>query len=110
MSPYGKVSVLVKSRRVPVRTVTLVRPIYSSSGLFLGSQTQQAVVYDTAFDESHAKAIREGRRLSCNLSLDFEVVDRSKVSPFRRLLSRFARSAEEGPSLVLSPSSAVAAR
>lgn len=108
MSQEGKVSVIVKSRRVPVRTVTLWRPIYSTSGLLVGSQVQRRVVYGSAFDESHAQAIKEGKKLSCNLDLGFEVVDRSKLGPLRRLALRFLGSPEVKPSVILAPGTALA--
>jgi hypothetical protein len=110
MSQEGKVSVVVQSRRVPVRTVMYSRPIYSPTGLIFGNQTQHAVVYDMAFDESHARAIKEAKRLSCDLDLDFEVIDRSKFSPLRRFLSRIAGGPQPQPSLVLAPNSSVGSR
>ena len=105
MSTDGKVSVLVKSRRVPVRTLSLQRPIYLPSGLMVGSQLQRVVVYGTALDPSQAQAIKEGKRLSCSLDLDFEVIDSSKASPFRRLFMRLSGAGPQ-PSLILVPNTA----
>lgn len=100
MTPEGKVRVLVRSKKVPLRTFEVRRPLYSSSGVLLGSQTARGVVYGTSLDDSHAKAIEEGRKLSCNLGLELEVVDRSSMNPLRRVLSAVSRGSQ-GASLVL---------
>lgn len=107
MSPEGKVRVLVRSRRVPVRTVTISRPIVSVGGLIVGTQTTSAIVYDTSYDDQHSRAIRAAKKLSCNLDLDFEIVDRSKSNPIRRLISALAGGQSRSPSLTVEPLSPV---
>ena len=51
MSPDGKVRVIVTSRKVPIRTIELRRPLYSQSGLLVGTQTSQAGLYENSFDD-----------------------------------------------------------
>jgi hypothetical protein len=103
MSPDGKVRVLVRSRNVPTRTITFSRPIISLSGLPMGTQTSRAVVFETSFDEHNRKAIREAKKLSCNLDLALEIIDRSKLNPLRRIISAFAGPQSHSPSLVITP-------
>lgn len=107
MTPEGKVRVLVRSKKVPLRTFEVRRPVYSSSGVLLGSQTDHGVLYATSLDDSHAKAIEEGRKLSCNLGLELEVVDRSGLNPFRRVFSALS-GGYRGPSVVLTAAPAEA--
>jgi hypothetical protein len=102
MSAEGSVRVVVASKRSPVRTVNLVRPIYSPTGVLLGSQSSVAVLYGSTLDTSHVRAIKEARRLSCNLGLKLEVVDRSSSNPLRRLISGLVRRRAPA-SLILSP-------
>ena len=105
MRPDGKVRVLVRSRNVPVRTVMFTRPIISISGLSVGTQTSTAVVFESSYDEHDRRAISEAKKLSCNLNLAFEIIDRSKLGPLRRIVSAIAGSPSRTPSLVLTSSS-----
>ena len=105
MSPDGKVRVLVRSRKVPTRTIELRRPLYSQSGVMVGTQISQAVLYENSFDVSHQRAIEEAKKLSCNLGLDLEVVDRSTWNPLRRIVSALSGSHTPRPSVVLTPPS-----
>jgi hypothetical protein len=88
MSFTGKVRVMVRSRRVPVETAVIGRPIITPHGMF-GTVPKRTIVYRTKFDQSDEEAIQEGRRLSSDLGLDLEVVDLSRLNPFRRLASSF---------------------
>jgi len=87
MKPEGKVRVFVRSRKIPARIVDVRTPVFSPSGIYVGIARDRHIVYETVLDEEHRKAIDEGRRLSCNLGLELEVVDRAKSGPFRRALS-----------------------
>ncbi len=107
MSPEGKVRVLVRSKRVPARTVTINRPIVSASGLIVGMQKTMGVVYDTSYDDQHRRAIQAAKKLSCNLDLELEIVDRSRSNPLMRLISALARRQPDSPSLTVEPLSRV---
>jgi hypothetical protein len=103
MSPEGKVQVRVKSRRVPVRTVEVLEPLFSPSGVFMGTRRSKLVLYDNALNQEHQRAIDEGRRLSCHLGFELEVVDSSRSGFFRRMLSSLGRGASESPALMVAP-------
>jgi len=104
MSLNSKVKVVVRSRKVPVRTVDFSLPSYSPSGVFIGLQTRRAVLYDTSLDATHRKAIEEGRRLSDTLGLQLEVVDASKSGLFARVLAMLGRNGLDHPAVVVAPS------
>jgi hypothetical protein len=104
MSRGGQVRVLVESRQVPVRVLEFQRPVFSASGLLMGTETSRGLVYATSLDDSHRKAIEEGKRLSRNLGLDLKVVDRKNLNPLRRLFSGIS-SVDPKPSLVLATGS-----
>jgi hypothetical protein len=103
MSPEGKVKVVVRSRRVPIRTADFSQPMFSPSGVFMGTRNNRLVVYGTSLDPDQKRAIQEGRGLSCRLDLDLEVVDRGKSGIFGRILS-LGRPAPTRPTIVVSPS------
>ena len=103
MSSNGKVQVLVRTRRVPIGTATLSTPVYSMSGVLLGSTTSRIVLYGTQLDESHRNAIRESHNLSRKLGLDLEVVDASKSGPLGRLLSLLRRGISRQPAFLVVP-------
>lgn len=104
MKAEGRVQVVVRSRRVPVGTISRTEPIYSASGVLVGSVPTQFVLYGRALDEEHRRAIDEGQRLACNLGLEFEVVDESKTGLFRRMLSFLGGNGSGNASVVVSPS------
>jgi hypothetical protein len=108
MSSEGRVRVLVESRSVPTRTIEFYRPIYSPTGLLVGSERSSAVVYEPSYDSSHERAIEEGRKLSSDLGLGLEVVDKSRWNPVRRLVSALATGSARRPTLVLPLQSAIA--
>ena len=101
----GKVQVVVRSRRVPTSLVSISQPVYTLSGIRLGSQKIQRLVYGSVFDEEHQEAIEEGRKLADRLGLDLEVVDTSKLGLARRILASLGGNLSQGPALVVSPSS-----
>lgn len=103
MSPDGKVKVVVRSRRVPVRTVDVRVPVFSTSGVFMGTRSNRLVLYGSALDDNHKRAIEEGQKLSCSLGLDLEVVDASKSGLFRRMLSLLGLGGSELPALTVAP-------
>jgi hypothetical protein len=100
----GKVRVIVRSRKVPSRTIDLTEPVYSTSGMLMGTRRNRLVVYEDVLDDAHKKAIEEGRRLSCDLGLELEVVDRSKAGLFRRLLTTMVGGGYAHVNVVVSPS------
>jgi len=109
VSPDGTIRVFVSSRKVPARRIAIHRPVYSPSGVVLGTQTNYSVVYEKELADSHQRVIEEAKKLSCNLGLTLEVIDRSISSPFRRLISTITGG--RTPQLVLSfnPSDSAAA-
>jgi hypothetical protein len=84
MIASGKVRVIVRSRKVPVSTTVLQHPSYSQSGVLIGSEPHRVVLYEDRFDPEHLEAIENGRKLSGDLGLGFEVVDLSRSSRLRR--------------------------
>jgi len=105
MISKGKVQVVVASRRVPIRLVSISQPVYTPSGIRLESLKDLRVVYGSELDQEHKRAIEEGRRLANRLGLELEVVDTSKAGVFRRILSSLGGGLLRGPTLVVSPQS-----
>lgn len=103
MSKEGKIRVVVRSQRVPVGTTTVTMPVYTASGFRVSSVTRRYVLYETRLDHAHRNAIEKGKRLSCDLGLALEVVDRSRSGLVRRLLG-LGRGGSETPSVLISPS------
>lgn len=103
MSPDGKVRVFVRSHKVPIRTVEVREPIFSTSGVFMGTRRSQRVVYGSAMCEDYRRAIEEGRKLCCNLDLEFEVVDSGKSGFLRRAISSLRPGNSARPVVVISP-------
>ena len=103
MSSNGKVQVLVRSRRVPIGTTVVTTPIYSASGMLLGSDSKRVVIYGTRLDESHRNAIEEGFTLSRKLGLELEVVDAAKSGLLRRVISLVRRGASRQPAFRVAP-------
>jgi len=102
MTSRGKVQVVVASRRVPTRTVSISQPIYTMSGIRIGFQKDLRVVYGSELDREHRRAIEEGRSLANRLGLELEVVDRSKAGVFGRIRSSLGGGLPRGPTLVVS--------
>jgi len=109
MSSSGKVRVVVRTRRVPVGTALISAPVFSASGVVIGSRTDRMVVFDSRLDEAHRRAINEGRRLSCALGLELEVIDSAKRGGLRGVLS-YLGGRSGGPTIVVSPSTEPASR
>jgi len=103
----GKIRVTVRSRKVPSRTVDFTEPVYSTSGVLMGTRSNRLIIYDDVLDEAQRKAIEEGRKLSCTLGLDLEVIDRSNASLFSRVLSRLSRDGSTHISVDVTPSRGV---
>jgi hypothetical protein len=103
MNPDDKIQVVVRTCQVPVGTIMVAVPTYTTSGVFLGLRTNRAVLFDTMLDDSHQKAIKEGHRLSCKLGLEFEVVDASKLGILKRALLSAQRRTSPGPALLVAP-------
>jgi len=101
----GKIRVIVRSRRVPSGTLDLTEPVYSTSGMLMGTRRNRLVTYDDVLDDAHKKAIEEGRRLSCDLGLDLEVVDAARRGILGRVRSSLGRGHGRGPTLEITPSS-----
>jgi hypothetical protein len=87
MRSDGKIRVVVRSRKVPLRTFDFTEPVYSPLGVLMGARSSRLVAYDYILDEQHMKALEEGQRLACNLGLELEVIDRAKSGLLGRVLS-----------------------
>ncbi|GEM_PF-4506336 len=103
MRSYGKIRVIVRSRKVPSRTFDFSEPLYSPLGIPMGTKSSRLVVYDYVLDEQHRKAVEEGQRLACNLGLELEVIDRSKSGLLGRVLSSLGGRRLEGLNMVVTP-------
>ena len=103
MKPEGKVQVVVRSRRVPVGVVYRAEPVYSTSGVLLGSRPSSLVLFGTTLDEEYRRAIDEGQKLSRNLGLDLEIVDSAKNGFFGRILSSLGLSGPGRPIVMVGP-------
>ncbi|HEV2139439.1 MAG TPA: hypothetical protein VGR53_11440 [Nitrososphaerales archaeon] len=101
MSPEGKVQVMVRSSKVPYRTLEVSERIFSASGFPMGVRRSRVVLYDSTLTDEHLRAIKEGQKLSCSLGLKLEIIDLSRSNFARRLLSVFGRSAFGQPNLVV---------
>ena len=82
----GKVQVVVKSQRIPIGTADFSTPIFSISGVSMGTWKRRIVLYESTLNDEHRRAIDEGRKLSCSLGLKLEVVDTSRLNILRRIL------------------------
>ncbi|HXY56764.1 MAG TPA: hypothetical protein VEH01_04030 [Nitrososphaerales archaeon] len=100
----GKIRVIVRSRKVAARTVDLTEPVYSASGMVMGSRRNRLVVYEDVLDGAHRKAIEEGEKLSSSLGIDLEIVDRSKSGFLRRVLSNLSGGSSARINVVVCPS------
>ena len=105
MSREGKIRVVVRSRKVPARTVDITEPVYSMSGIPMETRRNRLVVYDYVLDEEYNKAIQAGRKLACNLGLEFEVIDASRKGILGRVLSSLGRGGGRGPTFEVTISS-----
>ena len=103
MSSEGKVQVMVRSSKVPNGIMEVSVPLFSASGFPIGVRRNRVVLYDSTFANDHLRAIEEGQRLSYRLGLKLEIVDLSRSSFLRRLISVFGRSAHEQLNLVVTP-------
>jgi hypothetical protein len=113
MSKAGKVKVVVRSRRVPVRTVEFGPSLNYTLGAISmpvnnlsapSSHRQRAVIYESVLDDEFRRAIDEGERLACNLGLELEVVDESRLGFIGRVLSSLGRDGSGKVDVVISPS------
>ena len=102
MMDSGKVRVVVRSRKVPVATVVHAVPLYSSSGVPLGSRLSRLVLFGASYDQEHLRTIEEAKKLASNLGLGLEVVDESRSGLFTRVLTRFGLNGTRHPSVVIS--------
>lgn len=102
MISRGKVQVVVASRRAPTRTVSISQPIYTMSGIRIGSRNDLRVVYGSELDQEHERAIEEGRKLANRLGLELEVIDESKSGLLGRMFSSIGRGRPGHPSVVVS--------
>ncbi|HUK79583.1 MAG TPA: hypothetical protein VLU91_02840 [Nitrososphaerales archaeon] len=103
MSSGGRVKVVVKSRRVPIRSLEVSHPVFTPSGMLVGATKKRVVVYGFALDEGYRRAIEEGNRLSSSLGLELEVVDTSKSGLLRRVLSHIQRRSLALPTFMVTP-------
>jgi hypothetical protein len=111
MTSDGKVQVVVRSRRVPVRTVDSVVPAIIGAGflIYRNPPSERAVIYESVLDDEHRRAIEEGQRVANNLGLELQVVDLSKLGFLRRVLSSLGGNGSMGLNVIASPSSQIPA-
>ncbi len=109
MKAEGRVQVVVRSHRVPIGTTFHHVPIYSASGVFLGSQPSRVVLYGTSLDEDHRRSIEEAQKLASSLGVGLEVVDESRSGFLTRLVSRLGGNGAKYPAILVSPSPAMVA-
>lgn len=105
MRESGKVRVVVRSRRVPVRTSIVQIPVYSQYGTRLGTIRKRVVDYETVLDGPNRRAIDEGKKLSCDLGLEFEVVDKANAGLLRRVALAVSGRTARQPSLTVTAQS-----
>ncbi len=103
MKPEGKVQVLVRSRRVPIGTISHTKPIYSMSGVHLGSVPSRLVLYGTSLDEEHQHTVDEAQKLACSLGLGLEVVDETKSGLLGWVMSGLGLGGSRSPKVIVSP-------
>jgi hypothetical protein len=113
MSDAGKVKVVVRSRKVPLRTVEFAtHPIFPvgtystpvSSPWNSGLRRERVVVYESVLDDEQRRAIDEGQRLARNLGLELEVVDESKFGLLKRVRSSLGGISPRSFGVTISPS------
>ena len=112
MTGDGKVRVVVRSRRTSVRTVEITRSpitpvgaISSPSGILpnSGLHNEKAIIYESALNEEHLRAIDKGQRLACNLGFELEVVDSGRRDFFGRVLTSLDLDWSGRPTIAVSP-------
>jgi hypothetical protein len=70
----------------------------------LGSVSHREIIYETRLEEDHVKAIEDGRRLADQLGLKLEIIDESRLSLARRVLTLLVGGLSQSPKLVITPS------
>ncbi len=103
MKAEGKVQVVVRSRKVPIDTISYTRPVYSMSGVLIGSQPHRLVLYGTRLDDEHSRAIEEAKKLASSLGMGLEVIDESRSGFFSRFLARLGGNGRSPAVRVPSP-------
>jgi hypothetical protein len=103
MNSEGKVRVVVNSQRVAVGTTTFSWPIFSTSGIYIGTTRNRVVLYDSRLNDEQIRAIDEGQRVSRDLGLRLEVVDRSKSNFKTRIRSFLGFADSRRPELLVTP-------
>jgi hypothetical protein len=94
---------MVRSRRVPSRTIEVIEPFFTASGVRLGTRSNRVILYDSTLAYDHLRAIDEGHKISCSLGLKLEIVDLARSNFARRLLSAFGLRVSKQPALVVKP-------
>ena len=91
MKSEGKLRVVIRSRKVPIGTMFHTEPVYSTSGVLVGSKPSRLVLYGRILDAGHRRAIQEAEKLASNLGLGLEVVDEARSGLLSRFFSRVGR-------------------
>ncbi len=106
MSGEGKVRVVIRSRRVPIGIVNRTVPIFTPTGVLVGSTPSQTLLYDTSVDEENQRTISEAQKLARRLGLGLEVFDQARAGLVTRLLLRLGRNdaASAGVTVLAQPS------
>ena len=95
MSTAGRVKVVVRSRKVPARTIRLPSGPWPTAiglasqlgGVSATALPERAVVFESVLDDEHRRVIHEGQKLASDLGLELEVIDESQSGFLRRALS-----------------------
>ena len=91
MRSEGRVRVVIRSRKVPIGTMFHTEPVYSASGVLVGSKPSRLVLYGRTLDAGHRRTIEEAEKLASNLGLGLEVVDEARSGLLNRIFSRVGR-------------------
>lgn len=107
MSSERTIRVTVASQKVPARTYQVERPVYSVSGIRVGTERHTRVVYERSLDKAHQKILEDARRLSVALGLRLEVVDASESGILRRTLAAVSGDKPGTARFIMSPANEV---
>ncbi len=92
------VTLIVKSRRVPVAITEFEFPHTSSYG-FVSKVKKRSIVYDFVLDEGERRILEEVRQAAENSGLPLEVVDLGRAGLSSRIVRRLLERLAERPGL-----------
>jgi len=98
----GKVTFVVKSKRVCVANQVLSVPVVDRRFGSITTFTERVVVYEDVLDEEQSEALEKARVLANSLGIKLEVKDISKRGILSRFLGLILRNDLDQGTLVLS--------